>query len=159
MHYLDVMQRVADGRVPIVGHHRQQIELNTYEGEEEEELGDAGRDSDAPGCREEIREHSGGSDRRVEDVQPGQVTQEQVHGSVEAAVTEDQEDNQEVYSQSGQVYAEEQQEQETLDAGPIRQPNKHKFQYFALICRFHLTQVRSEAAGTIIKITLHSNQD
>lgn len=81
-----VMQRLADGQVPVKGHDAKEEALITTKGEEEVELCETTHKSDGLSCGEEVGQHvrHGGGD--IAYFQEREIPQEDVHGSVKAPV-------------------------------------------------------------------------
>lgn len=78
-----IAQRVANGHIAVVGHGSQEHGLSTAQEVKEVELGQAATKRDGLMPKEKASQHLGNSDCGVENVQAGEVPQEEVHRCVE----------------------------------------------------------------------------
>lgn len=77
------MERSADSKVAIIGHHREDEDLCAAKEMYPKQLGYAAYKGDGFISNKEVSEHFGSCDRGVADVYKGQVTEEEIHGGAQ----------------------------------------------------------------------------
>lgn len=132
-HDKGVAQRIANGHVAVVGHGGQEHSLSTAQEVEEVELGQAPAERDGLMAKEKASQHLGNSDRRVENIQAGQVAKEEVHGCVESGLKYDHGHNGTIPQKTGQVEQQKGDEEEVLQPLDISEAQKDELTHLCLI--------------------------
>ena len=81
-----VVQGVADGRIPIIGHHTQENVIQSCKQDVKIHLGDAAFIGDTFALCLDVPQHLWDGGGGETDVYKGQVGEEEVHGGVEVGV-------------------------------------------------------------------------
>ena len=137
-HHEGVMQRVADGHKPVIGHDGQQHAVRTAQEYEEEHLGTTARQGDEGFLRgQDAGQSQRGNGRRVADLQDGQAGQEEVHGGVEGTVDPDDESNGAVAADADQVHNQEGHENQHLHLGEFGEGAEVEVDHLSLIRLLH----------------------
>ena len=85
-----IPERVADGHIPIIGHHHQEKTFCDSKCQEEKGLRDAASKGDGVGWTQEVDQHLGHRAAGVGHVNDGQVWEEEEHGGVQSGVQWDE---------------------------------------------------------------------
>ena len=115
-HDKGIAQRVANSHIAVIGHGGQEHSLGTAQEVEEVELGQAPTKRDGLMPKEKASQHLGNSDCGEENVQAGQVPQEEVHRRVEPGLIYHHGHNGTISQKTGQV------EQQKGDEEKVLQP-------------------------------------
>lgn len=123
-HDKGIAQRVANGHIAIIGHGGQEHSLSTAQEVEEVELGQAATKRDGLMPKEKATQHLGNSDCGIENVQAGQVPQEEVHRCVELGLSYHHGHNGTISQKTGQVEQEKGDEEKVLQSLDIGEAQK-----------------------------------
>lgn len=132
-HDKGVAQRVANGHVAVVGHGGQEHSLSTAQEVEEVELRQAPTKGDGLMPKEKASQHLGNSDCRVENVQAGEVPQEEVHWCVEPGLRYHHGHNGTISQKTGQVEQEKGGEEKVLQPLDLSEAPKDELMDFCLV--------------------------
>ncbi|KAF7463367.1 Hypothetical predicted protein [Marmota monax] len=81
-----ISKGLADGHIPIIGHHHQEETFSVSKSQKEKGLGHAAPEGDGQGGVQEVQQHPGHCVAGIGDVHYGQVGEEEVHGGVQSGV-------------------------------------------------------------------------
>jgi hypothetical protein len=92
-HYVHVMKRLADGHIPVIGHHHKQKGLSDPKEMEEEYLNQTALQRDGLNLGKKVSDEFRGNSRRVTNVHQGQVAEEDVHRGIHTFTDTDRHNN------------------------------------------------------------------